>query len=102
MDREGLDALVAVTAKNVYYLSGYQSDWLFDVMWVSCAILPRREDIPPTLIVHGVELTNLAECPSWMPELRVYYARVCDAALPHYVISKGEDLSPDDKTAVKL
>lgn len=102
MEREGLDALVAVTPKNVYYLSDYQSDWLFDVMWVSCAILPRRQDVPATLIVHDVELTNLAECPSWMPELRVYYAKVCGVASPHYIVSEGVSLSEDDKRTVEL
>jgi hypothetical protein len=41
MDREGLDALVAVTANNVYYLSDFETDFLYDVPWVACAILPR-------------------------------------------------------------
>ena len=40
MDRENLDALVAVTSNNVYYLSGFESDFLYDVPWVACAILP--------------------------------------------------------------
>ncbi|HEY6331370.1 MAG TPA: Xaa-Pro peptidase family protein [Blastocatellia bacterium] len=102
MNELGLDALMAVTPRNVYYLSGYQSDWLFDAMWVSCAIFSRNEDIPGTLIVHDVELTNLAEAPGWMPNLQVYYARVCDSALPHYVVSEGYKLDPDDARAVEL
>jgi hypothetical protein len=38
MRRDGLDALVLVEPKNVYYFSDYQSDWLFDFPWVSCVV----------------------------------------------------------------
>lgn len=85
--RDGFNALLGLTAHNVYYLSGSQSDWLFDVPLVAAAILPLDEDLPATLVVHDVELTNLAEAPSWMPGLRVYRAEVCGEYLPHYVLA---------------
>lgn len=81
-----LDAWVCVLPKNVYYLSDYESDWLFDLPWAACAILPRNPELPATLIVHDVELTNLAENPSWMPELRPYFAAVNGQTFPHYAV----------------
>ena len=50
MDREGLDALIAVTPNNVVYLSDYDTDFVYDVPWLACAILPRSSDIAPCLI----------------------------------------------------
>jgi hypothetical protein len=38
---DGLDAWVCVQPKHVYYLSDHESDWLFDLPWAACAILPR-------------------------------------------------------------
>ena len=49
MDKRGLDALVAVTPGNVYYLSDYGTEHSFHFApWgLSCAILPRDETIQP-------------------------------------------------------
>jgi Xaa-Pro dipeptidase len=73
MDKYGLDALVAVTPENVYYLSDYGTEHSFHFApWgMSCAILPRDESIPPTLTVHEWELPHLVGQPTWMPEVRV-------------------------------
>lgn len=89
MEEAGVDALLAVGARNVYYLSGLESDWLFDVPMVAAAILPFDEAKPATLIVHDVELSSLAERPSWMPGLKVYRAEVCGETFAHYTV--GED-----------
>ena len=72
MDQHGLDALVATTPENVHYLSDYgtQHSYNFGPWGISCAVLPRRDDIPATLIVHEFEVPALAESPSWMPDLR--------------------------------
>ncbi len=102
MARSGLDALVCVLPKNVYYFSDYESDWLFDFPWAACAIVPRETSIPATLIVHDVELTNLAERPSWMPELRIYQARVGAEALPHYDVAENVRHTPDDLRTLEL
>ena len=98
----GLDALVCTLPVNVYYLSGYESDWLFDLPWAACAILPLREDLPATLAVHDVELTNLAQKPSWMPGLRVYQASVDGRGTPHYAIDPEAALEPDERRTVEL
>ena len=72
MDEHGLDALVATTPENVHYLSDYgtQHSYNFAPWGISAAVLPRDEDIPPTLMVHEFEVPAVAESPSWMPELR--------------------------------
>jgi Xaa-Pro aminopeptidase len=73
MERDGLDALVATTPENVYYLSDYgnQHTFHFGPWGLAAAILPRDPDIPPTLIVADWELPYISEQPSWMPGLEV-------------------------------
>jgi Xaa-Pro dipeptidase len=73
MDRDGIDALVATTPENVYYLSDYgnQHTFHFGPWGLSAAILPRDPAIPPTLIVADWELPHISERPSWMPGLEV-------------------------------
>jgi Xaa-Pro aminopeptidase len=72
MEVHGLDALVATRPENVHYLSDYgtQHSYNFGPWGISCAVLPRSDDIPPTLVVHEFEVPALAESPSWMPGLR--------------------------------
>lgn len=92
-----LDAWVCVLPKNVYYLSDYESDWLFDLPWAASAILPRDPALPATLVVHDVELTNLSERPSWMPELRPYFAAVNGRTFPHYTVEDRKALNEPEK-----
>jgi Xaa-Pro dipeptidase len=91
MDKYGLDALVAVTPENVYYLSDYGTEHSFHFApWgLSCAILPLKESIPPTLTVHEWELPHLVGQPTWMPEVRVQTG--FDV---HY--REGAQLGPDE------
>ena len=73
MDSRNVDALVATTPVNVYYLSDYGTEHTFHFApWgLSCAIFARDEQIPATLIVQEWEVPHVSECPSWMPSLRV-------------------------------
>ena len=73
MDREGLDALVAVSSNNVLYLSDFDSDFLYDVPWVACAILPRDPNKEACLIVTEIEAAVLIQQPTWMPKVKLYY-----------------------------
>ena len=102
MEEAGLEAMVCVQPINVYYASGYESDWLFDYQWAGCAILPLSENRPATLIVHDVELTNLAEHPSWMPELRVYETQVGDDIFGHYTVDEEAELEESDRKTLAL
>lgn len=87
MAQYGLDVILCVNPKNVYYLSGHHSDWMFDVRWTGAAALPfESTNAPPCLFVHDVELTALAEQPSWMPCLRTWTATVCGEQVPHFSI----------------
>jgi len=100
--QKGLDALVCVLPVNVYYLSDYESDWLFDLPWAACAVLPVSEDTPAALIVHDVELTNLAVKPTWMPELRVYQASIGGSRMAHYTIADDAELTDSEQATVAL
>jgi len=73
MDRENLDALVAVSSNNVYYLSDFESDFLYDVPWVACAILPRDPALDACLIVTEIEAAVLIQRPTWMQNVKLYY-----------------------------
>ena len=70
MDREGLDALVAVSSNNILYLSNFDSDFLYDVPWVACAILPRD---PNKEACNRNEAAVLIQQPTWMPKVKLYY-----------------------------
>jgi Xaa-Pro aminopeptidase len=73
MEERDVDALVATTPVNVYYLSDYGTEHTFHFApWgLSCAVFARDDDIPATLLVQEWEVPHVSECPSWMPNLRV-------------------------------
>ena len=99
MDREGLDALVAVTANNVCYLSDFESDFLYDLPWVACAILPRNPNLPPTLIVTEIEAAVLVQRPSWMPEVRLYYFGIYGGVLKVHTFAERLESREDQAIA---
>jgi Xaa-Pro aminopeptidase len=97
MDREGIDALVATTPENVYYLSDYgnQHTFHFGPWGLAAAILPRDAEIPPTLIVADWELPYISERPSWMPGLEV------QTGIATYIPDE-DALSPSEMRLVEL
>lgn len=96
MDRRGLDALIAISPNNVYYLSDYETDLLYDPPWIACAILPRSEDVEPCLIITEIDLTCLVERPSWMPDIRTYYFALYGQLFPTLTFNKDQPLTGDD------
>lgn len=104
MEREGLDALLCVRPIHVYYLSGHHSDWMFDRPWTAAAVLPASgaRAAEPTLIVHDVELTALAERPSWMPGLATYTASVCGESVAHFSMAPDAVLDPLEAATLAL
>jgi Xaa-Pro dipeptidase len=102
MERERLDALICVQPKHVYYLSGHHSDWMFDRAWTAAALFPASVSAVPTLVVHDVELTALAERPSWMPGLATYTANVCGQPVPHFSMSEAATLDPLEAQTLRL
>jgi Xaa-Pro aminopeptidase len=89
MDKYGLDALVACTPKNVYYLSSHDNAFYHTgIEHMLFALLPRRAGAAPTLVMWGALLYHLDYRPTWMPEVQVYTA---PAAL-----ERGLALSPED------
>jgi Xaa-Pro dipeptidase len=73
MDKYDLEALVATSAENVYYLSDYFTEHLYHFApgGFAGAVLPRDSNKPATLIIQEWELPQLTERPTWMPETRV-------------------------------
>lgn len=72
MEKYGLDALCVSDARNVHYLSNFDSNLLWSWQWVAFAILPRDESRPATLLCSGLDLPTLSATPTWMPEIRTY------------------------------
>jgi len=100
MEREGLAAIVAVVPNNVYYLSDYESDFLYDVPWVACAILPRDHQIEPCLIVTEIEAAVLVERPSWMPDVRMYYFGIYGGILKVHTFSNDCPVEDPEDAAI--
>jgi len=96
MDREGLDAIIAVTPNNVVYLSDYDTDFLYDVPWLACAILPRSPDIPPCLITTEIEAVILHEKPTWMPDVRLYYFGIYGGVLKVHTFADESDWTEEE------
>ena len=75
MDRYGLDALVAATPKNVYYLSSHDNAFYHTgIEHTLFAVLPRRTDVPSTLIIWGALLYHLDYRPTWMSSVEIFTA----------------------------
>ncbi len=72
MDKHGLDALCAVDARNVYYLSNFDSNIMWNWTWVAFAVLPRDRQSVPTLVCSGLDLPTLLANPTWMSDIRIY------------------------------
>jgi Xaa-Pro aminopeptidase len=97
MEKYDLEALVATSAENVYYLSDYFTEHLYHFApgGFAGAVLPRDPDRPATLIVQEWELPQLTERPTWMPETRVLTG--FDVYAP-----EGADLGPTERKLLEL
>ncbi|MDG2243410.1 MAG: M24 family metallopeptidase [Rhodospirillaceae bacterium] len=102
MDREGLDALIAVTPNNVVYLSDYDTDFIYDVPWLACAILPRSPDIAPCLITTEIEAVVLHERPTWMPDLRLYYFGIYGGVLKVHTFAEGVEFTEEEQAMRRM
>jgi Xaa-Pro dipeptidase len=102
MDREGLDAIVAVTPNNVVYLSDYDTDFLYDVPWLACAIVPRNPDIAACLITTEIEAAVLYEEPTWMPDVRLYYFGIYGGVLKVHTFDKTAQLTADEAAIKRM
>lgn len=97
MDREGLDALVAVAPINVYYLSDYWGALMrMRRSFYNYALLPRDPAKPAALIVTGVEHLRFFHAPdaTWM-ENRIPYVH------PIYLDRRDFDPDVEDPEAVE-
>lgn len=74
LQEDNLEALVAVTPPNVYYLSDYDPVEPRDVPWTAAAILPRDPDTEPAVLLPDLELPLFAARSSWMPVQAYHFA----------------------------
>ncbi len=75
MEKHGLDALVATIPRNVYYLSSHDNVFYHTgIEHMLFAVLPRRADAPPALIIWGALLYHLDYRPTWMPSVEIFTA----------------------------
>ncbi len=75
MDKYGLDALVASYPQNVYYLSSHDNAFYHTgIEHMLFAVLPRREDATPALVIWGALLYHLDYRPTWMPSVQIFTA----------------------------
>jgi Xaa-Pro dipeptidase len=69
MQESGLDAIVAYSSRNLFYLSGFISfDYLIEPEASAFAILPARPDTPAMVTVSMSERYVLDEFPAWPPK----------------------------------
>ena len=96
MDRHKLDGLVATIPKNVYYLSSHDNAFYHTgIEHLLFALLPRREDAPPSLIIWGALLYHLDYRPTWMQSVEIFTApavveRFAGGALPSKAQERGD------------
>jgi Xaa-Pro dipeptidase len=97
MEKHDLEALVATSAENIYYLSDYGTEhsFHFALGGFAGAIFPRDPDKPATLIIQEWELPHVTERPTWMPETRVLTG--FDVYAP-----KGVELGPTEKQLLEM
>jgi Xaa-Pro dipeptidase len=72
MEKYTLDAIIAAAPENVYYLSdfGYSHLFMRAQYGAAAAILPRSEDIEPSLLISEQDVPYLDVTPTWMPDVR--------------------------------
>ena len=102
MDQEGLDALIAVSPNNVVYLSDYDTDFIYDVPWLACAILPRSPDIAPCLITTEIEAVVLHERPTWMPDVRLYYFGIYGGVLKVHTFADDVEFTEEEQAMRRM
>lgn len=95
LQEHNLDALVAVTPPNVYYLSDYDAAEPKDVPWTAAAILPRDEGTEPALILPDLELSLFIERPGWMP-VQAYHFSFDNESIAVFDASVDEPLDDAD------
>jgi Xaa-Pro aminopeptidase len=91
MDKHKIDALVAVSAVNIYYLTDYWGPFMNMLRpFYNYALFPRNERAPAALVGSAVEFQRLHEDPSatWVPN-------VC--AFSHPTMYDRRDFDPDSE-----
>jgi Xaa-Pro aminopeptidase len=94
MDKYELDGLLAATRQNIYYLSDV---WSYSMRverhFNTFAVLPRKESAAAGLVIGMTEHRNLADKPTWMPNVVGVSGRISPTAAN--VGSENKELQGD-------
>ena len=66
----GLDGIVAAVPHNVYYLSGFDTEPLWEFPWMAQVVVPLHGE--PALILGGLDLIAPIESELWIEDLYPY------------------------------
>ena len=117
MDEYQLDGLIAVTHRNVYYLTDHASfSNRTQKTFYEYAVFPRAEDMPAALVLSAAEIPRFVDYPSWVPNVVAYTHRViadADGRVPQtdepeagvpltWPIREGSDLPPREQQWLAL
>jgi Xaa-Pro dipeptidase len=74
MEKHNIDALIATTPENVAYLSDYGEPGTRPVnrLSPSYAVISRKPDCAPLLLVPVINLCFLAQHPTWITDVRAF------------------------------
>ena len=73
MDKYKLDGLVAVTPRNIYYLTDFCGfNNRTQRAFYEYAVFPRSETAPAAYVTTAVELPRLYDFPTWVPNIVTY------------------------------
>ena len=92
MEEFTLDAIIASHPENVSYLSDFQSHRPYMYRFLNVehfALLPRRSDIAPAVIIATGDASWAARFPSWMEEIYTF-GNSFYIVYPEGTLSKGE------------
>ena len=117
MDKYNLDGLLAVTPRNIYYLTDFSGfNNRTQRTFYEYAVLPRSEKAPAAYITTAVELPRLHDFPTWVPNVVAYTHPVTlsnrdydtltedpDAGVPmNWPVRPGISLPPREKQWLEL
>lgn len=73
MDKYGLDGLLAVNPRNIYYLTDFSGfNNRTQRTFYEYAVFPRVESAPAAYVTTAVELPRLVDVPTWVPNIVSY------------------------------
>jgi Xaa-Pro dipeptidase len=101
MDRDGIDAIVATSPINAYYLSSWATDASWGFGDLAMVVLPRDHALPPAVITIEIDSGQPQQHGgTWMDIIRTYRRKPGIGAGGRPVAGGADDLHPDHAAVV--